>query len=276
MARTDSELLAAAQQGHRDAINELLTRHQARVYRFGLKMCGTEDDAKDVLQETLLAAARSVPGFRGASSVTTWLYAIARSFCSKRHRTSKFAPPRVESLENATGEAMDVPDDGRGPEDDLSGRQVRTALNSAIEGLDPMYREVLVLRDVEGLSAAEVGEVMGLSVEAVKSRLHRARVAVREQMAPILGIAEPSSPSPAATTCPDVLDLFSKRLEGEISSDVCGELEDHLRKCSRCSARCDTLRASLNLCRQAGDEVVPVRVERSVRGALKRFLESGP
>jgi len=275
MARTDSELLPAAQQGDREAINELLTRHQARVYRFGKKMCRAEEDAKDVLQETLLAAARNVQGFRGASSVTTWLYAIARSFCSKGHRTSKFAPENVEWLESATREAIEVPDDGRGPEEDVSGRQVHTALNSAIGSLDPMYREVLILRDVEGLSAAEVGEVMGLSVDAVKSRLHRARVAVREQMTPLLGISEPASPSPRAA-CADVLDLFSKRLEGEMSADVCGELEEHLRKCSRCSARCDTLRASLSLCRQAGDEAVPVRVERSVRDALKRFLEPAP
>ena len=275
MARTDSELLPAAQQGDREAINELLTRHQARVYRFGKKMCRAEEDAKDVLQETLLAAARNVQGFRGASSVTTWLYAIARSFCSKGHRTSKFAPENVEWLESATREAIEVPDDGRGPEEDVSGRQVHTALNSAIGSLDPMYREVLILRDVEGLSAAEVGEGMGLSVDAVKSRLHRARVAVREQMTPLLGISEPASPSPRAA-CADVLDLFSKRLEGEMSADVCGEFEEHLRKCSRCSARCDTLRASLSLCRQAGDEAVPVRVERSVRDALKRFLEPAP
>jgi len=275
MARTDGELLAAAQQGDRGAINELLERHQGRVYRFGMKMCGAEEDAKDVLQETLLAASRNVQGFRGASSVTTWLYAIARSFCIKRHRTSKFAPERVGSLDAPANEGMEVADGGRGPEEEASGRQVRSALDSAIRGLDPMYREVLVLRDVEGLSAAEVAEVMGLTVEAVKSRLHRARMVVREQMAPILGITEPQAPSPEAP-CPDVVALFSKRLEGEISADVCQELEEHLRRCRRCTARCDTLRASLNLCRQAGDDVVPVRVERSVRHALKRFLESAP
>jgi len=273
MARSDGDLLAAAQRGEREAVNELLERHQARVYRFGMKMCGREEDAKDVLQETLLAAARSVREFRGASSVATWLYAIARSFCIKRHRTSKFAPQRVESLDGGEREALDVADGARGPEEQLSGLQVQSALSSAVQELEPMYREVLILRDVEGLSASEVGEVMGLTVEAVKSRLHRARVAVRERMAPVLGIREPAGAS-AGMTCPDVLDLFSKKLEGEISADVCKELEEHLRQCARCTSRCDTLRASLNLCRQAGDEVVPVRVERSVRSALRRFLET--
>src|ERR671928_12781 len=72
------------------------------------------------------------------------------------------------------------------------GEEVKSALQSAIAALDPMYREVLVLRDVEGLSAPEVAEILGLSVEAVKSRLHRARVSVRERIAPILGIPEPT------------------------------------------------------------------------------------
>ena len=275
MERTDAALLAAAQAGDKDAINELLVRHRARVYRFGLKMCGGEEDAKDVLQETLLAAARNLQTFRGASSVPTWLYTIARSFCIKHHRASKFAPERMESLDGPTGEAANVSDARGGPEDDVARRQVREALTAAIQTLEPMYREVLVLRDVEGLSAAEVGEVTGITVEAVKSRLHRARAMVRERVAPLLEIGEPG-PRPQESTCPDVLALLSQRLEGEISADVCAELESHVRSCERCAARCDALRASLSLCRQAGQEAVPPRIERSVKDALRRFLESPP
>jgi RNA polymerase sigma-70 factor (ECF subfamily) len=275
MARTDAELLGAAQGGDREALNELLERHQGRVFRFGMKMCGAEEDAKDILQETLLAAARNVDGFRGSSSVSTWLYAIARSFCIKKRRTSKFAPDHVESLEGGDGMALELPDARRTPEEDVSGTQVKGALQDAIGALDPMYREVLVLRDVEGLSAAEVAEVMGLSVEAVKSRLHRARVAVRDRVAPLLGIEEAAAPA-AGPACPDVLGLFSRKLEGEISGSVCEELERHLLGCPRCTARCDSLRASLKLCRQAGDEVVPPRVEHSVRTALRKFLEPSP
>jgi RNA polymerase sigma-70 factor (ECF subfamily) len=273
MPNTDEKLLAAAQSGDRKALNDLLERHQNRVFRFGMKMCGREEDAQDVLQETLLAAARNVDGFRGASSVSTWLYTIARSFCIKSRRTSKFAPRQLESFESEGGAAIDVADPARGPEEDLAGRQVHDALGEAIGDLEPIYREVLVLRDVEGLSAAEVAEVTGVSVEAVKSRLHRARVAVRDRIAPLLGIADATSPQ-EAPACPDVLGLFSQRLEGEISGSVCQELEDHLRQCPRCSARCDSLRASLNLCRQAGDETVPRRVEFSVRTALRKFLEA--
>jgi RNA polymerase sigma-70 factor (ECF subfamily) len=274
MPTTDGELLGAAQGGDRKALNDHLERHQGRVFRFGMKMCGAEEDAKDILQETLLAAARNLDGFRGASSVPTWLYAIARSFCIKKRRTSKFAPDHLESLETAREAATEVADAARGPEEDVSGRQIQGALGAAIAELDPMYREVLVLRDVEGLSAPEVAEVMGLSIEAVKSRLHRARLAVRERVAPLLGITEGPAASLPPEACPDVLKLFSQRLEGEISGSVCQELESHLLSCPRCSSRCDSLRASLNLCRQAGDETVPPRIEHSVRTALQKFLDA--
>src|SRR5512138_2638711 len=196
---SEQELLAAAQRGDRDAIGKLLERHQARVYRFGMRMCRVEEDAKDIVQETLLAAARTLPEFRGASSLSTWLYTIARSFCIKQRRRSKFAPEAVESLDTGAPAraVVELPDPGRGPDEVLHGRRVEATLEEAIGALEPMYREVLVLRDVEGLSAAEVAEVLGLSVDAVKSRLHRARVAVRERIAPILDPADgPAASAP--------------------------------------------------------------------------------
>lgn len=177
---TDQALIDASRGGDRRALEKLLEKHQGAVYRFGMKMCGEPEDAKDVLQETLFAAARNLPDFRGASSISTWLYTIARSFCVKKRRTSKFAPARIESLEAQADASAELPDPRGTPEEDAASRQMREVLNAAIAELDPMYREVLVLRDVEGLQAAEVAEVMGLSVEAVKSRLHRARVAVRQ------------------------------------------------------------------------------------------------
>ncbi len=272
MATSDRELLEGARAGDRAALERLLERHQRRVFRFGMKMCGGEEDAKDVLQETLIAAARGIRDFRGASSVSTWLYTIARSFCIKRHRTSKFAPGQMESLEERSREVQEMPDAARGPEDAAAGSQVRAALQEAIGTLEPMYREVLVLRDVEGLSAPEVAEVLGLSVEAVKSRLHRARVSVRERLAAVLGTPEPA-PAPAEEPCPDIVELFSRRLEGEISGSVCAELEEHVKRCSACRARCDSLRATLSLCSQSGDEVPPGVVQ-SVRDALRRVLDA--
>jgi RNA polymerase sigma-70 factor (ECF subfamily) len=270
---SDLELIAAARRGDREALGRLLERHQAKVYRFGMRMCRAEEDAKDVLQETLIAAARTIPEFRGASSISTWLYSIARSFCIKQRRRSKFAPDSVESLDSGepARQAAELPDPARAPDEALQGRRIEAALEEAIGALEPKYREVLVLRDVEGLSAAEVGDALGLSVEAVKSRLHRARMAVRERVAPALA-AEPAGEP--ASSCRDVVEAFSRHLEGEIDSGLCAELEAHLQGCAACRSRCDSLKATLTLCRKAGASPVPPDVESSVRQALRRFLAS--
>jgi RNA polymerase sigma-70 factor (ECF subfamily) len=271
MGATEADLLAEARRGDPRALEALLDRHQRRVFRFGLRMCGDEESAKDVVQETLLAAARGIREFRGGSSLSTWLYTIARSFCVKARRTSKFAPARVESLEGSP-EATRVPDAARGPEDHVAGRQVEAALRDAIAALEPMYRETLVLRDVEGLSAPEVAQIMGVSVEAVKSRLHRARLAVRERLAPVLGVG-PQAEGPPREGCPDVLELLSRKVEGELSGSVCAEVERHLEGCDTCRARCDSLRASLALCSRAAETPLPAGVERSVRAALRRAIQ---
>jgi RNA polymerase sigma-70 factor (ECF subfamily) len=284
MQASDATLLDRARTGDRPALEELIGRHQRRVYRFGLKMCRDPEDAKDVLQETLLAAARTVKDFRGASSVSTWLYTIARSFCIKKRRRSKFAPEQEESLDTREPglEARQVADPSRAPDDELAGRQVEAALERAISGLDPMYREVLVLRDVEGLTAPEVAEVMGLSVEAVKSRLHRARVAVREAVAPLLGATAPAASTPGGVPagaaaapgagCPDIVELLSRHLEGEISASSCAEMEQHLTRCPACQSRCDSLQRTLALCRAAPLPEVPKAVQADVRRALQKFI----
>jgi RNA polymerase sigma-70 factor (ECF subfamily) len=270
-AASDEHLLAGARKGDRQALEALLERHQPQVYRFGMKMCRDPEDAKDVLQDTLLAMARGVRDFRGASSISTWLYTIARSFCLKKRRRSKFAPAEERSLDTeAAVEAGRLAAAGQDPAETLAGKQVEEALEQAIAALDPTYREVLLLRDVEGLTAPEVAEIVGASVQAVKSRLHRARLSVRERVAPLLGV-EPAEP--ASSACPDVLMVFSQHLEDQISAERCAEMERHLEGCPRCRGTCDSLKRTLALCRTAGPSVpVPPSVQTSVRTALRSFL----
>ncbi len=115
-APSDERLLAAARAGDKQALETLLERHQAQVYRFGMKMCRDPEDAKDVLQDTLFAMARGVRDFRAASSISTWLYTIARSFCIKKRRRSKFAPETERSLEtDVAGEAKRLAAPGETP-----------------------------------------------------------------------------------------------------------------------------------------------------------------
>jgi len=270
---SDQTLLAAARSGDKDALEALLLRYQPRVYRFGMKMCGDPDDASDVLQETLLAMARSVRDFRGASSLSTWLYTIARSFCIKKRRRSRFAPAEEQSLDTAlSDEAVQVADQRPSPEDDLAGRQIEGVLARAIASLDPMYREVLVLRDIEGLTAPEVAEVLGIGIDAVKSRLHRARLAVRKAIAPHLDPGGRETAPGGDHKCPDVLTLFSRHLEGEISADLCAQMERHMEACGRCRGACESLKRTLALCHSAPPSRVPQSVQQAVRESLRRLL----
>jgi RNA polymerase sigma-70 factor (ECF subfamily) len=263
----DHALLEAAKAGDRAALEAFIERYQGRVLRFGLKMCRDSEDARDVAQETLLAAARTVGRFREASSPSTWLYTIARSFCIKKRRRSKFAPHSVVSLDGEAGEAaVSLPDPRRDPERELDDRRLAQALEEALGTLDPKYREILVLRDVEGLPAADVAEVTGLGIEAVKSRLHRARVQVRERLAPLLGRI------PTAPTCPDILQQFSRHLEDEIDPATCAAMERHLSACPRCEGVCRSLKRVLSLCRSSQVSEVPSDLQDSVRAGIRAFL----
>jgi RNA polymerase sigma-70 factor (ECF subfamily) len=268
-------LLAAARQGDADALEALILRYQPRVFRFGVKMCGNEEDAGEVVQETLLAMARSVREFRGDASVSTWLYTIARSFCIKKRRRRKGAPTQEESLEAVdVGRLGRLSDHAPDPEQQAAGREVQAALAAAIESLDGPQREVLVLRDIEGLSAPDVAKVLGSSVQAVKSRLHRARVSVRERVAPVLGNSPAAAPRQAG--CRDVLMKCSRHLEGEIAPEVCAEMEAHLRSCDDCRGACDSLKRTLALCRAMPAPDIPVSIRGSVRDALRVFLRQRP
>jgi RNA polymerase sigma-70 factor (ECF subfamily) len=268
---SDDELVAAARQGDSAALETLLVRYQPHVYRFGLRMCGNVEDAGDVAQESLISMARSVRDFRGDSSVSSWLYTIARRFCIKKRRRSKFAPAREESLDApAIDVAPHLADPGPNPEQSAANQELAAALTHAIDALEPSQREVLVLRDVEGLSAPEVAGILGLTVEAVKSRLHRARVAIREELAPALARL-PIAP-PRAAMCPDVLTLFSQHLEGDIDPSVCATMEVHLAQCDHCRDACESLKRTLAMCRQLPTPDVPASVATAVKAAIHAFL----
>ena len=268
---TDEDLLAAVRHGDASALETLLVRYQPRLYRFSLRMCGNVDEAGDVAQDSLISMARSLRDFRGDASVSSWLYTIARRNCIRKRRRSKFAPAREESLDAPASEtAGRVTDPSPTPEQSATNREIEIALTRAIDALDPPQREVLVLRDVEGLSAPEVARILEISVDAVKSRLHRARLAVRRQLAPMLGSRPPDSAGP--TTCPDVLTLFSRHLEGQLDSSVCATMEAHLAQCGRCRGACESLKRTLALCRQLPTPDVPAPLAAAIRASLRQVV----
>ena len=174
---SDIELLARTVAGDRRAFGQLVVRHQAAVARFARAASLTSADAEDVLQETFLAALRGAGSFRGASAVRTWLLAITRHAALQRRRRDQ----RYESTGEDSLEAL-----GRGagwgaeppatPEQAVIGAERRADVARALESLPRDQREILVLRDGEGLSGEETATVLGVSLDAMKSRLHRARL----------------------------------------------------------------------------------------------------
>lgn len=166
------------------------------IYRFAYRLCGESEAAKDIVQETFLSAYKGLKDFRGEAQLSTWLYTIASHACMRMRRKRKGEPDRELSLEEfiptSDGEfKLQIPIDGLSPEEALQNKELRRILNQAIDTLPPQYRMVLVLRDMEGLSAKEVGSIMRLNERAVKSRLHRARLFVRKELSN-KGLAETS------------------------------------------------------------------------------------
>jgi RNA polymerase sigma-70 factor, ECF subfamily len=269
MNNNQSELLDRARAGDAAALEALLAAVQPQLYRFSLKMCRHTEDAEDILQESMVTLARSFRDFRGESSLSTWLFTITRSLCIKKRRKSKFAPKREESLEELTGQDQQgLQASSPNPHSVAESAQLWRQVQVGIQQIDPPHREVLLLRDIEGLTAKEVAEVVGISVSAVKSRLHRARAELRNNLS-----RQAYTPPKG---CPDIRAVFSQHLEGELSPDTCSQMEAHLASCPHCATECDELRSALNACSTAPPDIpfeVRGRVQRAIAEAIRQVPE---
>ncbi|NUP11860.1 MAG: sigma-70 family RNA polymerase sigma factor [Polyangiaceae bacterium] len=170
------DLLIAAQAGDPAALGQLLQAHRHGVYRFGLQVCRTTEDAEDAVQETLWAATRAIKTFRGsASSIVSWMFTIVRREClrliERRHEAVVFSSTDEE-----------LPGDFPDPSEAVECRRRAALLTDALAALHPIHREVVLLRDVQELSAPEAAARLGITVDALKSRLHRARVNLRDHV----------------------------------------------------------------------------------------------
>lgn len=162
----------------------VIKKYEKKIFNFGLRMCGSEEDAKDLFQNTFITAYSYIKSFQGGADLSTRLYKIASNICLKRRRKGKFEPRYELSLDDIVEEENIVQPQGIPA---LPGRKVirgeiRELINRALQELPVKYRIVLVLRDMEGFSAREVGRIIGMGQETVKSRLHRARAFMREQL----------------------------------------------------------------------------------------------
>lgn len=158
----------------------LANEHKDAIYRQMLRVCGNHEDAEDVLIEALLKAYTSMDQLRDSASFRAWLAQIARRVCWQLKQHEALLPLlQLSQLEEA---GLDIRDTAAAPEELASAAQMRQLLRNAVEQLPPEFRSVYQLRDIDELSGEEVAARLGISLRAMKSRLHRARSTVRERM----------------------------------------------------------------------------------------------
>lgn len=178
----DERLVARAAEGEVAAFEALVRRHADRLYGVLLKITSDSGDAEDALQETFVRAWRSVSKFERRSSFFTWLYRIGVN--EAKRRVERRPPPEMAATPD--DELDRIRDRRPHPDQQAERRELLDALDSAVKRLEPEYRLPLVLRDIEGFSTREAAAIMDLGEAAFKSRLHRARMSVRETLEPLL------------------------------------------------------------------------------------------
>ena len=181
----ETALLARARGGDSQAFGELVNQYERKIYRLAKHITQNDEDAEDVLQEAFLKAYEHLPGFQGNSKFYTWIVRIAvnEALMKLRKRKGDRTVPLDEPLD--TGEEMvkrEIAVWEDNPEQRYSREEMQHILDEAVDGLKPDFRTVFVLRDIEELSTEETAETLGISVPAVKSRLLRARLALREKL----------------------------------------------------------------------------------------------
>ena len=183
----DGALLAALREGRRDAAEQLLATYGDRVYRLAVSITGSAPDAEEVVQDALWSVIRRIDSFRGDAALGSWIYRIVANAAyqklrSRASRRAEIALDDVLPAFHETGHADSAGDWSPQLDDPSRTTELRLVLTAAIEELPAEYRTALVLRDVEGLSNEEVARVLGVTVGAVKSRAHRARLFVRQRL----------------------------------------------------------------------------------------------
>lgn len=183
---SDLDLIKHFTAGCEKSFEELVSRYETKVFNLALRLTRNQEDAEEVIQDVFVTVHRKVSGFEGKSKFSSWLYRITvnASFMKLRKRKQNKATvsindmlPTLENQANVQKNAFGASSDSR-----ALNNEIRIVLESAIKKLPEEYRAVFVLRDIDGLSNKEVGELLKLSIPAVKSRLHRSRLMLRKKL----------------------------------------------------------------------------------------------
>ncbi len=200
---TEQELVALAKQGDQNAFAQLVQNNQNKIYSLALRMTGNPEDGADLAQEAFLKAWRSLPTFQEESSFSTWLYRLTSNLCIDFLRKEKRRKAAVTtiSLDDDEEESppIEVPDHRFTPETEVERRELRAAMSRALKVMSEEHRQILILREVEGLSYTEIAELLNLEEGTVKSRIARARISLRNILQKDGNFSPPPSSNPSET-----------------------------------------------------------------------------
>lgn len=249
------------------AIPRLLDQHGAQIYGLGLRMCGSPEDAQDLVQDVFLRAFRKWDQFEGRSSPSTWLYRIAARVCQRRHRLRSGEPRELDSLSTLlpSGDegVLDLASREISPEEVLEREETRARVEQALSRLPAKFRLPLILKDLMDLSVAQVAETLDIKEPTVKTRLHRARLFAAKELSKGLPKRPAPPPDHSRTVCLDLLRAKQEALDRGVRFPIAQE---------ELCLRCQSLFGSLDLTREACRLMRKGELPEPVREALLKRM----
>lgn len=275
------EIVKQMRMGDAQAYEEVVGRYVPRLYALAYGIIRDPMEAQDAVQDALTAMVRRLGEFHERATLATWLYRITVNASLDRLRSRRKMGDTIsleEFLPRFTEDGRfteEVVDWSNAPLERLLSSEAEKRIQQAIASLPEEQRVVLVLKDLEGLSLAEIGKTLDLSLPAVKSRLHRARLALRGVLASYFSDEQSSRPPrPKARrkhkhTCQALVELLCDYLEGDLPPEEKKELDRHMMDCPPCLAFLNTYRKTAQLCRSLRPQDIPEQV----RTRLERYLQ---
>jgi len=265
-----------------EAIEEAIGLLQNTVFSFSMKMCGHRQDAEDTAQEVLFRSLKHLSKLDGPNALAAWLYTVARNRCHRMRRSPIEASGKKLSLDDL------IPDDGelrnlliaaeRGPEAAAIHGEQSHLLHQAVLRIPTSLRMVLVLHDMEELDSEQIAKVLGVQVGTVRVRLHRARLAVRKEMAGLLNGMPENKPRIERTTlkrpaeCRELFANLSEYLDARVEARTCEQMRAHIEACPACVAFIKDLRAAIDRCRSFEVTCDPDVAERMRKLMTQEYL----
>jgi len=264
-----------------EAVTKLMAEHGGKIYGLGLRVCDGPAEAEDLVQETFLRAFRHWHQFQGDSEPSSWLYTIATRVCQRMHRKRSGEPARLESLTEllpTADEAVVAPPEATDPLAEQLRREARERVQEALGELPLDFRMPLMLKDIAELSMPEIARILGIKEATVKTRIHRARLKLRQALteettetAAGRGLPspdrhpQPGAPSHSRQVCLDLLRAKQESLDRGVELAVSPE-----ELCSRCSALFRALDLTVGACHELGQGELPKKVRRLLEEEIQK------